>query len=94
LHHAAGAPAILIVAAFACCAADEPQAVHDSRRGAWWLAGLALFAVSLGKLFLYDLPSLSSITRALSFHAVGAVLLLGGFFYQRLTAADDVGATS
>jgi uncharacterized membrane protein len=52
------------------------------------LAGLALFAVSLGKIFIYDLPSLSSVTRALSFLAVGAVLLLGGFFYQRLTADD------
>jgi hypothetical protein len=52
------------------------------------LAGLALFALSLGKIFLYDLPSLSSIERALSFLAVGAVLLLGGFFYQRLSAGD------
>jgi uncharacterized membrane protein len=50
------------------------------------LAGLALFALSLGKIFLYDLPSLSSIERALSFLAVGAVLMLGGFFYQRLAA--------
>jgi uncharacterized membrane protein len=50
------------------------------------LAGLALFAVSLGKIFLYDLPALSSIERALSFLAVGAVLLLGAFFYQRLNA--------
>jgi len=63
------------------------------------LAGLALFAVSLGKIFIYDLPSLSSVTRALSFLAVGAVLLLGGFFYQRLSSGDDTpaepgGATS
>jgi len=50
------------------------------------IAGLAFFPISLAKIFLYDLPSLSSITRALSFLAVGAVLLLGGFFYQRLTA--------
>jgi uncharacterized membrane protein len=50
------------------------------------VAGLAFFPVSLAKIFLYDLPSLSSVTRALSFLAVGAVLLLGGFFYQRLTA--------
>jgi uncharacterized membrane protein len=42
--------------------------------------------VSLAKIFLYDLPSLSSITRALSFLAVGALLLLGGFFYQRLSS--------
>jgi uncharacterized membrane protein len=50
------------------------------------LAGFALFAVALAKIFLYDLANLSSITRALSFLAVGAVLLLAGFFYQRLTA--------
>jgi uncharacterized membrane protein len=51
------------------------------------LGGLGLLAVSLAKLFLYDLATLSSITRALSFLAVGAVLLLGAFFYQR--AAQD-----
>jgi hypothetical protein len=49
------------------------------------IGGLALFGVSLTKLFLYDLANLSSITRALSFLAVGAVLLVAGFFYQRLT---------
>jgi uncharacterized membrane protein len=51
------------------------------------LGGFALLGVSLVKLFLYDLSWLSSIARALSFLAVGAVLLLGGFFYQRLS--DD-----
>jgi hypothetical protein len=50
------------------------------------LGGFALFGVSLGKIFLYDLPNLSAVTRALSFLAVGAVLLLAGFFTQRLTA--------
>jgi uncharacterized membrane protein len=50
------------------------------------IAGFALFAVALAKIFLYDLANLSSITRALSFLAVGAVLLLAGFFYQRLSA--------
>jgi uncharacterized membrane protein len=49
------------------------------------LAGFALFGVSLAKLFLYDLAFLSSVARALSFLAVGALLLLGGFFYQRLS---------
>jgi hypothetical protein len=49
------------------------------------LAGFALFGVSLAKLFLYDLTTLSSLARALSFLAVGALLLLGGFFYQRLS---------
>ena len=55
-----------------------------TRLGALRVAGFALFGISLAKIFLYDLPSLSSVTRALSFLAVGAVLLLGGFFYQRL----------
>ncbi|HSC92603.1 MAG TPA: DUF2339 domain-containing protein [Gaiellaceae bacterium] len=56
------------------------------RRGAQplRLAGFALFGAALVKLFLYDLSTLSSVTRALSFLAVGAVLLLAGFFYQRL----------
>jgi hypothetical protein len=51
------------------------------------LGGFALFGLSLAKLFLYDLAQLSSVTRALSFLAVGAVLLLGGFLYQRLRTA-------
>ena len=57
-------------------------------RGRVWLqaVGFGLFAVSLAKIFLYDLTFLSSVTRALSFLAVGAVLLLGGFFVQRLGA--------
>ncbi|MGZ8717371.1 MAG: DUF2339 domain-containing protein [Gaiellaceae bacterium] len=50
------------------------------------MAALGLFVLSLGKLFLHDLRTLSSITRALSFLAVGAVLLLAGFFYQRLSS--------
>jgi uncharacterized membrane protein len=48
------------------------------------VAGFALFGVSVGKLFLYDLARLSSITRAASFLAVGAVLLIAGFLYQHL----------
>jgi len=56
------------------------------RRGqrALRLGGFTLLGLSVGKLFLYDLATLSSATRAVSFLAVGAVLLLGGFFYQRL----------
>ena len=53
------------------------------------LAGFALFGLALAKLFLYDLANLSSITRALSFLAVGGVLLLAGFFYQRLAAVTE-----
>jgi uncharacterized membrane protein len=59
------------------------------RRRLLRVGGFALFAVSLGKIFLYDLPSLSSAQRALSFLAVGAVLLFGGFVYQRLSAQLD-----
>jgi uncharacterized membrane protein len=59
------------------------------RRRALRLGGFVLFGVSLGKLFLYDLSQLSSITRALSFLAVGAVLLLAGFLTQRLTQVGD-----
>jgi uncharacterized membrane protein len=49
------------------------------------LAGFGLFGVTLAKLFLYDLAFLSSLTRALSFIAVGGVLLFAGFFYQRIS---------
>ena len=59
------------------------------RRGLLRGGGFILFAISLGKIFLFDLPNLSSAQRALSFLAVGAVLLLGGFFYQRLSAQFD-----
>ena len=62
--------------------------------GALRVGGLALFGISLAKLFLYDLSRLSSITRALSFLAVGAVLLLGGFFYQRLGARAENGTAA
>ncbi|MGZ4355039.1 MAG: DUF2339 domain-containing protein, partial [Gaiellaceae bacterium] len=46
--------------------------------------GLALFGLALAKLFLYDLRNLSSITRALSFLAVGAILLTAAFFVERI----------
>jgi hypothetical protein len=55
------------------------------------LAGFALFGAALAKLFLYDLGELSSVTRALSFLAVGAVLLLGAFFFQRLAGPRNGG---
>ena len=60
------------------------------KRGVTWLrvVGLGLFGLALAKLFLYDLTFLSSITRALSFLAVGALLLVAGFFVQRLSEGD------
>ena len=58
------------------------------RRRLGWLqaVGFGLFAVSLAKIFLFDLAFLSSVARALSFLAIGAVLLLGGLLVQRLGA--------
>jgi uncharacterized membrane protein len=47
-------------------------------------AGLALFGVTLGKIFLFDLAELSSVARAASFVAVGGLLLVGGVLVQRL----------
>ena len=62
------------------------------KRGINWLriVGFGLFGLALAKLFLYDLAFLSSITRALSFLAVGAVLLVAGFFVQRLSDESPV----
>jgi uncharacterized membrane protein len=54
------------------------------------LAGVGLFGISLAKLFLYDLAFLTSITRAFSFLAVGALMLLAGFFYERLVRPRDI----
>jgi uncharacterized membrane protein len=48
------------------------------------IGGFVLFGISLAKLFVYDLAFLSSIARAFSFLAVGALILVAGFFYQRL----------
>jgi uncharacterized membrane protein len=53
------------------------------------IVGLTLFGLALAKLFLYDLRTLSSITRALSFLAVGAILLAAGFFAERLVRPDS-----
>ena len=52
-------------------------------------AGLALFGVTLAKIFLYDLAELSSVARAASFLAVGGLLLAGGFLVQRLSGERD-----
>jgi uncharacterized membrane protein len=54
------------------------------RSRALQIGGFALFGISLAKLFLYDLANLSSVTRAFSFVAVGMLIMVGGFFYQRL----------
>ncbi len=51
-------------------------------------AGLALFGLTLGKIFLFDLAELSSVARAASFVAVGGLLLAGGVLVQRLSRPE------
>ena len=51
--------------------------------------GLALFGLSLAKIFLFDLSALSSVARALSFIAVGGLVLAGGFVLQKLSSRID-----
>lgn len=58
------------------------------------LAGLGLFAVVAGKVFLLDLSRLEMIWRVLSFMAVGGVLLLGSFAYLRASRPEEEPATA
>lgn len=53
------------------------------------LAGLALLGVAVAKVFLFDLATLDSIYRVLSFLALGLLLLAGAFAYQRLTVEEE-----
>jgi uncharacterized membrane protein len=47
------------------------------------LGGLALLALVIGKVWTYDLAELEELPRALSFVALGLLLLIGAFAYQR-----------
>ncbi|HEX5928613.1 MAG TPA: DUF2339 domain-containing protein [Solirubrobacterales bacterium] len=47
------------------------------------LGGLALLALAIGKVWTYDLAELEELARALSFVALGLLLLGGAFAYQR-----------
>lgn len=47
-------------------------------------AGLTLLLVTVGKVFLYDLSTLTSIYRVISVVVLGVLLLAGAFAYQRL----------
>jgi uncharacterized membrane protein len=47
------------------------------------LGGLALLMVVIGKVWTYDLSELEELARALSFVALGLLLLVGAFAYQR-----------
>jgi uncharacterized membrane protein len=48
------------------------------------LAGFALLAIAVGKVFLYDMAALERGYRVLSFVVLGLFLLAGAYAYQRL----------
>jgi uncharacterized membrane protein len=50
-------------------------------------ASLALLLVAVGKVFLFDLSTLTSVYRVASFIVLGLLLLVGAFAYQRLRPA-------
>jgi uncharacterized membrane protein len=54
------------------------------------LGGLALLALAIAKVYTYDMAELDELSRVLSFIALGLLLLVGAFAYQRI----QVGAGS
>jgi uncharacterized membrane protein len=56
--------------------------VRDSR--ALRLAALALLTLTAGKVFVFDLASLTSLYRVASCVALGLLLLVGAFAWQRI----------
>lgn len=57
-------------------------AIFKRERDIRWFA-MALFVITIGKVFLVDLASLERVYRVLSMIALGAILLLAAFLYQR-----------
>ncbi|HEV2859136.1 MAG TPA: DUF2339 domain-containing protein [Solirubrobacterales bacterium] len=53
------------------------------------LGGLALLAVAIVKVWTYDLSELEELARALSFVALGLLLLAGAFAYQRFKPEEE-----
>jgi len=53
------------------------------------LGGLALLAVAIVKVWTYDLSELEELARALSFVALGLLLLVGAFAYQRFKPEQE-----
>lgn len=56
--------------------------LRDARR--LRLGGLALLALAVTKVYTYDLAELEELARVLSFIALGLLLLVGAFAYQRI----------
>lgn len=53
------------------------------------LGGLALLGVAIAKVWTYDLAELEEVARALSFVALGLLLLAGAFAYQRFKPEEE-----
>jgi Predicted membrane protein (DUF2339) len=60
--------------------------IFGLRRNLSWVrnAALGFLLVTVAKVFLYDLSTLTSLYRVVSFVALGLLLLAGAFAYQRL----------
>jgi Predicted membrane protein (DUF2339) len=56
--------------------------LRDARR--FRLGGLALLALAVAKVYTYDLAELEELSRVVSFIALGLLLLVGAFAYQRI----------
>lgn len=61
--------------------------IHGLKNGvsALRITAFAVLGIMLLKLFFYDLTMLSTITKTLVFLLIGGLLLVGGYFYQRLS---------
>lgn len=77
--------ALWAVTGVAALVAGLRRDVRDLR-----VAALGLLAVTIAKVFLYDLATLTSGWRIASFLALGLLLLGAGFAYQRLRPAAPV----
>jgi Predicted membrane protein (DUF2339) len=53
------------------------------------LGGLALLGIAIAKVWTYDLSELEELARALSFVALGLLLLAGAFAYQRFKPEEE-----
>lgn len=56
------------------------------------IAGLALLALAIAKVYSYDLAALEQLPRVLSFIALGLLLLVGAFAYRRIRLGVGEGA--
>lgn len=52
------------------------------------IAGLALLALAIAKVYTYDLAALEQLPRVLSLIVLGLLLLVGAFAYQRIRVGD------